>query len=790
MPPPPFSSPHNQPAFPALYLYPLNDTFVPKHISLIGGQRVKIGRQTNAKTVPAERNGYFDSKVLSRQHAEVWEESGKIFIKDVKSSNGTFINGERLSPEGVESEPFELKNDDIVEFGIDIIGEDNKTTIHHKVAARVLCVFTEEDVQDAARVERMQNPPTVPGGPSQPSISGASSQFSFAQGQAVPPAQRRPTLQSQALGGMGGMGGSMRPPGKSTLSFDHILSRLQTELQKSRETGAELHSLTTAMNDIHDTLGGSQPSNLPHFPPNLPAVRPPQPQPAHEPAQPAESGSVPATSLNELRTQLHETQASLATHVDKVRALEDVLAEHEAIKAEVASLRELMDEHKRESEIFRHAAGSPSGHHDAQLHADMRNGTYPDDDDDAASIHTIVPHGLERVDEEDEDQLAAEDEDDEERRRRREELGRPRTPEPTGMGMVEDDEESPSTKRGHGSTSPLPQSHDAASAAIDELAERLSALSGRIDTAVEFNNTLQAQHATAQTTISQLQTKITALEELVQTTQQQLQQQSSAQEAAQAELLNAVREPARDSERESLTAMLNEWKKGLEGQWSVIQEEWSQERERLSKAKDEWESRARTLELGLDAKINSSMASFTVLHRHDRFPNGDIKISGGGGLVTPPSPVSVASNSGRTKSRRRRSSSSRGRSRSSSPISSIEMIEGAVGGDEDIGSHPGSRRVSDQYRPSRSPSPSIAESEPESCSRVLERGAQYPITPAPSVKDSPEQPPLNTPSVVVGSKVEMPLRSSGAFQLNLTTAVGVLVVSIATAAVLWRVKQD
>lgn len=75
---------------------------------------MKIGRQTNAKTVPGERNGYFDSKVLSRQHAEVWEEAGKIYIKDVKSSNGTFINGERLSAEGVESEPYELKTDDIV----------------------------------------------------------------------------------------------------------------------------------------------------------------------------------------------------------------------------------------------------------------------------------------------------------------------------------------------------------------------------------------------------------------------------------------------------------------------------------------------------------------------------------------------------------------------------------------------------------------------------------------------------------------------------------------------------
>lgn len=72
----PFSL-HSQTMYPALYLYPLNDSFIPKHIALSNQQRVKIGRQTSAKTIPAERNGYFDSKVLSRQHAEVWEESGK-----------------------------------------------------------------------------------------------------------------------------------------------------------------------------------------------------------------------------------------------------------------------------------------------------------------------------------------------------------------------------------------------------------------------------------------------------------------------------------------------------------------------------------------------------------------------------------------------------------------------------------------------------------------------------------------------------------------------------------------
>lgn len=83
----------------------------------------------------------------------------QIFIKDVKSSNGTFINGDRLSPEGVESEPFELKSEDMIEFGIDIVSEDNKTTLHHKVAAKAYCVFS---VDDAGASSRYVSPPPTP----------------------------------------------------------------------------------------------------------------------------------------------------------------------------------------------------------------------------------------------------------------------------------------------------------------------------------------------------------------------------------------------------------------------------------------------------------------------------------------------------------------------------------------------------------------------------------------------------------------------------------------------------
>ncbi|KAI1655914.1 hypothetical protein F4813DRAFT_391194 [Daldinia decipiens] len=124
---------------PVLYLLSLNGTFERKTISVpFSPETLRIGRQTNAKTVPTPVNGFFDSKVLSRQHAEIWaDRQGKIWIRDVKSSNGTFVNGTRLSQENRESEPHELQTNDHLELGIDIVSEDQKTIVHHKVAAKV-----------------------------------------------------------------------------------------------------------------------------------------------------------------------------------------------------------------------------------------------------------------------------------------------------------------------------------------------------------------------------------------------------------------------------------------------------------------------------------------------------------------------------------------------------------------------------------------------------------------------------------------------------------------------------
>lgn len=108
-----------EPSFPALYLSPLDEPlFETRCISLgsAAGQRAVVGRHCsdNADRLQNERNGYFDFKVLSRFHAEVWAQDGQVYVKDTKSMNGTFVNGVRLSPECKDSEPFVLKTGDTV----------------------------------------------------------------------------------------------------------------------------------------------------------------------------------------------------------------------------------------------------------------------------------------------------------------------------------------------------------------------------------------------------------------------------------------------------------------------------------------------------------------------------------------------------------------------------------------------------------------------------------------------------------------------------------------------------
>ena len=61
--------------------------------------------------------------MVSRAHAEIWcEPGGKFYIKDTKSSSGTFLNHMRLSHSNVDSKPFAIKDGDVLQLGVDYQG--------------------------------------------------------------------------------------------------------------------------------------------------------------------------------------------------------------------------------------------------------------------------------------------------------------------------------------------------------------------------------------------------------------------------------------------------------------------------------------------------------------------------------------------------------------------------------------------------------------------------------------------------------------------------------------------
>ncbi|KAI9750702.1 MAG: hypothetical protein M4579_006350 [Chaenotheca gracillima] len=109
-----------------------------------GSSVIRVGRysekdgppNTNPNSPSASPIG-FKSKVVSRRHCEFWCANGQWYIKDVKSSSGTFLNHIRLSTAGVESRPWPVNDGDVVQLGIDFKGGEEM--IFRCVKIRVEC---------------------------------------------------------------------------------------------------------------------------------------------------------------------------------------------------------------------------------------------------------------------------------------------------------------------------------------------------------------------------------------------------------------------------------------------------------------------------------------------------------------------------------------------------------------------------------------------------------------------------------------------------------------------------
>ncbi|KAL6704295.1 hypothetical protein ACN47E_008359 [Coniothyrium glycines] len=105
---------------------------------------IRVGRYSERDNAPEASSSApssaavgFKSKVVSRKHCELWCKDGSWYVKDVKSSSGTFLNHIRLSQPNVESKPFRIKDGDIIQLGIDFRGGEEM--IFRCVKIRVEC---------------------------------------------------------------------------------------------------------------------------------------------------------------------------------------------------------------------------------------------------------------------------------------------------------------------------------------------------------------------------------------------------------------------------------------------------------------------------------------------------------------------------------------------------------------------------------------------------------------------------------------------------------------------------
>uniref|UniRef100_UPI00358F1B7A sarcolemmal membrane-associated protein-like isoform X2 n=1 Tax=Myxine glutinosa TaxID=7769 RepID=UPI00358F1B7A len=98
-----------------------------ERVLVLGADGAAVGRAAG-KSRPGPDNGTFDCKVLSRYHARIWHRGEKFFLQDTRSSNGTYVNGRRLSKSGEESYPYEIFSGDVLQFGIDITENSHHVT--------------------------------------------------------------------------------------------------------------------------------------------------------------------------------------------------------------------------------------------------------------------------------------------------------------------------------------------------------------------------------------------------------------------------------------------------------------------------------------------------------------------------------------------------------------------------------------------------------------------------------------------------------------------------------------
>uniref|UniRef100_A0A8B9JHB3 Sarcolemmal membrane-associated protein n=1 Tax=Astyanax mexicanus TaxID=7994 RepID=A0A8B9JHB3_ASTMX len=204
---------------------PNSHPFQERHVYL--DEPVKIGRSV-ARCRPAQNNATFDCKVLSRNHALVWfdHKTGKFYLQDTKSSNGTFINSQRLSRGSEESPPCEVLSGDIIQFGVDVTENTRKVT--HGCIVSTIKLFLPDGMEARRRSENIPTVPTPAVAANTPSMY---SQELFQLSQYLQEALHREQMLEQKLATLQRLLASTQEASESSwqalIDEDRLLSRLE-----------------------------------------------------------------------------------------------------------------------------------------------------------------------------------------------------------------------------------------------------------------------------------------------------------------------------------------------------------------------------------------------------------------------------------------------------------------------------------------------------------------------------------------------------------------------------------
>lgn len=344
--------------------------------------------------------------------------------------------------------------------------------------------------------------------------------------------------------------------------------------------------------------------------------------------------------MQDLQHQLRETQSSLASHKEKVRSLEEVLTEQELLKRDVKSLKEFMEERRRDLEsrsvdermiddnelVLRGRSFDRDSERGRREEALLHDGfdledddglhDALDDEDDTRSITTAMPHLLERVDEEDEDHLDSD----------HEQVDEPESVRPLDDGMldvavsglssydssasgerlnesvgVEEEEEErrredlnvgrprtpeprlglvPTARRATVS-SPLPEPSSDHSNVTDAIFDQVVQLASQLSSVIQVTKTLEAQHHDAQDTIKGLEHKVASLEQMLKAAEDALATRASPKKVEE-------EEPSPEVEEEKESPSLLEGKQysslvDMMAEWKKsVEGQWSSVREEWS----------------------------------------------------------------------------------------------------------------------------------------------------------------------------------------------------------------